>query len=93
MAHLRILDKDERAYKNMQVVCDFLNALCETDTVYEIRNVYFDFGQNWWWTTICNNKGVQVLNPREWEEIENARQAVELATITDNIRADKYFRE
>ena len=93
MTKLRRLEKVERAYQNMQVVCDFLNALCETDTEYEIRDVYFDLGQEWWWTTICNNKGVQVLDPVEWRAIAEARQAVELAYITDEIRADKYFHE
>ena len=57
----RILNKEEQAYKNMEAVCGILNALCKTDTVYTVGVTYLDFGQDWKWTTILNNKGVQIL--------------------------------
>ena len=93
MINLRILERTEHAYKNLEAVCGMLNALCKTDTIYTVGVTYFDYGQNWKWTTILNNKGVQVLNPREWEEIYVAETAHDLALIVEGIRADKYFHE
>lgn len=93
MAHLRVVTGKEQTYKNLQVVCAMLNALCKTNTEYRVADCYFDLGQGWLWTTILNNKGVQVLSPREWEEIENATTITKLGIITDEIRAGKYFRE
>ena len=89
----RILNKEEQAYKNMEAVCGILNALCKTDTVYTVGVTYLDFGQDWKWTTILNNKGVQILNPREWTEIEVATTANDLVRIVEGIRGDKYFSE
>lgn len=89
----RILNKEEQAYKNMEAVCGILNALCKTDTVYTVGVTYLDFGQDWKWTTILNNKGVQILNPREWQEIEVATTANDLVRIVEGIRGDKYFSE
>ena len=93
MTHYRVLNKDEQTYKNLEVVCGILNALCKTDTIYKVGITYLDFGQDWKWTTILNNKGVQVLSPAEWEKIELADTAYELANIANEIRAGKYFSE
>ena len=89
----RILKREEQAYKNMEAVCGILNALCKTDTVYTVGITYLDFGQDWKWTTILNNKGVQILNPREWKEIEVADTVHDLVRIVEGIRGDKYFSE
>lgn len=93
MGNLRVLRDGERAYRNMEAVCAILNAMCETDTVYEVGNTYFDFGAGIRWTTIINNHGTQILYPREWEEIEKALTIADLALITENIRNGKYFKE
>ena len=93
MGNLRILEKTEQAYKNMEAVCAMLNALCKTDTEYWVGETWFDHGQGWRWTTIINNHRTQVLNPREWEEIEVAQTGADLVRITDAIRNGKYFRE
>lgn len=38
--------------------------------LFEVTDVYFDYGQDWWWTTIHTiDGGFQVLNPREHEAI------------------------
>ena len=93
MSNYRVLNKEEQAYKNLVAVCGMLNALCKTDTRYWVDITYLDYGQNWKWTTIINNNGVQILCPRDWERIEIAETANELAKITEDIRAGKYFRE
>ena len=93
MANLKILEREDRAYKNMEAVCALLNAVCRTDTTYRVDVTYFDYGQNWKWTTIINSLGVQILSPREWEQIVTAETVLELAQIVDAIRKDRFFRE
>ncbi len=89
----RLLNREEQAYKNLQAVCGILNALCKTDTIYTVAPTYLDYGQDWKWTTIINNKGVQILSPRQWGEIEIAETANDLLRIADDIRNGEYFRE
>ena len=44
--------------------------------LFEVTEVYFDYGQDWWWTTIHTIDGkFQVLNPREHKEILLADEA------------------
>jgi hypothetical protein len=93
MGTLRTLDRTEKAYNNMEVVCGLLNTLCKTETTYRVGVTYFDYGQDWKWTTIINSRGVQVLCPRDWEQIVVADTVTELARITEVIRNDKYFKE
>ena len=90
---LRVLEKGEQAYKNMEAVCAILNALCKTDTKYWVGETWFDYGQGWRWTTIINSRQTQILYPSEWEAIEKALTVADLAFITENIRNGKYFRE
>lgn len=93
MANPKVIDKGTQEYKNLEAVCAILNTLCETDTKYWVDVTYFDYGQNWKWTTILNSKGVQILSPAEWEKILFADTAIRLAEVTDEIRAGKYFSE
>ena len=93
MSKLRILDKTEQAYKNMEAVCAMLNALCKTDTKYWVDVTWWDFGAGIKWTTIVNNHKTQILYPREWERIEAAETAQDIADIVNYIRNGDCFRE
>ena len=60
---------------------------------YYVDDTYFDYGQDWMWTTIiCNDPssvfgGYQALNPREQEDAVMGRDPYELA---DEVLSDKY---
>lgn len=86
-----------KEYKNLVAVAKMLEAVSEKNAVYEVRDVYFDFGQNWMWTTISRIGGewgdVQILSPRQWEMILLADNAKQLAEAVNDIRSDKYFHE
>ena len=67
-------------YKKLDLLLKALNILKEEnnlDVDFYISDVYFDYGQNWMWTTIvCKYKDVmdfpstyQILNPAEYENI------------------------
>lgn len=89
------IHKDTSFYKNLKAVAAMLEAVSPNNKTYEVEDVYFDFGQNWMWTTISrdNDKwgGVQVLNPRQWERILMADGPAELAECVEEIRNDKFF--
>ena len=84
-------------YTKLEAVAKMLEAVSEKNAVYEVRDVYFDFGQNWMWTTILRIGGewgdVQILSPRQWEMVLLANNATQLAEVVDDIRSDKYFHE
>ena len=67
-------------YKKIELMLKALNILKEQyflDVEFYISDVYFDYGQNWMWTTIlCKYKNVmdmqssyQILNPAQYEKI------------------------
>jgi hypothetical protein len=90
----RILGRDEKAYKNMIAVAKILTAVSINDYEYKVEDVYFDFGQDWMWTTITHDSkwgGVQILNPRQWEKIVMAFTVEELFSAVEDIRSGKYF--
>lgn len=58
---------------------------------YVVGDCYFDFGQNWMWTTIlCDNYGTfggfQALNPRQQEQIVTG----DIDASLDDYFTDKY---
>lgn len=46
---------------------DFCTVLHDiTGGSFEVQDIYFDLGQDWWWTTIvCKDQNYQILNPRQ----------------------------
>ncbi len=93
----RRIEFGTREYTKLEAVAKMLEAVSEKNALYEVRDVYFDFGQNWMWTTISRIGGewgdVQILSPRQWEMILLADNATQLAEAVDDIRSDKYFHE
>ena len=91
----KTLKVNSDGYKNLEMVAAMLEYESPNNTIYTVQDVYFDYGQNWMWTTITSigDKwgGVQVLNPREWEDIMLADSLEELVKIVRDIRSDKFF--
>ena len=55
--------------ENLQRVADILTITSPNKITYHVENVYFDFGQDWTWTTITayrrNGDSWQILNPKK----------------------------
>ena len=87
------IERGTRDYKQLEAVAKMLEAVSPYGATYEVRDVYFDFGQDWWWTTICREgwSECQVLSPRQWENILLAGNIKELAEIAEDIRSGKFF--
>lgn len=93
MANPRRVEIGSREYKNLEAVAKMLEAVSPNEAIYEVSDCYFDYGQNWMWTTILRFgfRECQILSPRQWEEILLADGIAELAEVAENIRNDKYF--
>ena len=89
----RTLNRSEKAYKNMVAVAKMLEAVSANDAQYTVQDVYFDFGQDWMWTTICRRgySECQILSPRQWKDIIFAETIEDLTACANDIRNDKYF--
>ena len=61
--------KTDTAYKSLEIAAAMLSLESETGVRYAVENTYFDYGQNWKWTTIVahgkDGGRWQVLNPKE----------------------------
>lgn len=86
-----------KEYKNLVAVARMLEAVSEKDRKYIVKDTYFDYGQNWMWTTIIREDrewgGIQILSPRQWESIIFVNNAKELAEAVEDIRSGQYFHE
>lgn len=68
-------------YQRLMKFCAKLNRKTEElqlPALFFVQNIYFDFGQDWKWTTIIcdyydklfnNRSSYQILNPRQHESI------------------------
>ena len=80
------IDYGTKEYKNLVAVASLLNAI--SDNGYYVGETYFDYGQDWVWTTIMYHSkwgDVQALYPRQWEEILLAGSIEELAKIAKEL--------
>lgn len=91
----KVIKRSDRAYENLLAVAAVLQATSKNEAKYVVRDVYFDFGQNWMWTTICREgyHDCQILSPRQWEEIILSTAASDLFECVKDIQEDKYFND
>lgn len=77
METIRIYSADEQEYQNLSYVARIMSARSSNGTRFEVGITYFDFGQNWKWTTIIaytqNKSSFQALTPAEQEKIVTAK--------------------
>lgn len=88
----RVIKPWERIYLNFEFVAKALEVDSINNWNYTVRDVYFDLGQDWWWTTICTDTH-QVLNPREWKMICDAETTAELMEVVEVIKSDRFFQD
>lgn len=79
---IRILKDEERGFKNLSKVAKTLTAF--THKYCHVKDTYFDEGSNLAWTTLAHDN-VQLLDPKEWEAIVEAKDDKELLKVTAEI--------
>lgn len=89
---IKVFDPD---YTKLCAVAKVLEAFSPNNNTYLVEDVYFDYGQDWEWTTICRNgyTSCQILSPRQWENILMSESPEELFKCIEDIRNDKYFND
>ena len=83
---LRVFKPESEEYTRLQNFADELNNDARFQANYTVEDLYFDYGQNWMWTTIIAHKenerggGWQALTPRnqervvQWTELDDVKQ-------------------
>lgn len=93
----RTISPSEPIYRNFRYVARKLQTISVRGFTYRVDDCYLDYGSGWMWTTIIarNKKGDehQILSPRDWKDIFNARSNSELDNIIREIMADEYFQD
>ena len=74
-------------FEKLSVAAELLTLFSNND--YLVDETYFDYGQGWKWTTILKKDPewgrVQVLTPRDQENILMARSPKELGEVCNKI--------
>lgn len=72
--YIRVYNKTEIGYQKLNILASYMTELSSDNTLYALENVYYDFGQNWWWTTIVAirlyDDSYQVLSPKNMEDLQ-----------------------
>lgn len=91
----KIVYPNEKEYKKLQLLADMMTMDSPNGYEYKVKTCYEDYGAGMMWTTICYDGewgGVQVLSPREWDEVVIYAETVEeLFKCYQRIRSDRFW--
>ena len=95
MSGIRVIKKGTDDCKKLELLAAILNYRSPNGYKYYVGQTYFDFGQNWMWTTvICLGNGefggYQALSPRDQEAALNANSVVEMDKVAADILGGKF---
>ena len=90
---IKVFGKDSEEYKALNVAAAVLTAKSPNGYRYYVGETYFDYGQDWKWTTVlCEGDswgGYQALNPREQEDILLG-DVNDIPKVCDEVLSDKF---
>jgi hypothetical protein len=97
----KTIERNTQEYKMLEAVAKLLETFSAKGFKYTVEDVYFDFGQDWMWTTIIAHNpeefGVlhswQAINPRQWEGIITSTNVNELTEMVNIIQNDNWFSD
>ena len=73
MDAIKLFPSDSDECKRLVQASKMLTIASENGSVYKVEDIYFDMGQNWWWTTIIcyakDGSSFQALSPKEQEDL------------------------
>lgn len=88
---IKVYPHDSNEFRALETVASELTKRSAAGFTYDVEDVYFDFGQDWMWTTIVvhtpSNESWQTLCPRDHERIIYAQ---DLRPVIDDIKKDLY---
>lgn len=82
MENIKIWNRTTPEYKRLTRAATILTAYSPRKCVYKVEDIYFDYGQDWTWTTIVcyppnDESGYQALYPAQQEKILTAENLLE----------------
>lgn len=94
MSSIKQYEPGSHEYQNLSRAAALMTGKSPKGYHYKVGDCYFDFGQNWIWTTILSDGGdyggYQALNPAEQEKIVLASSIAEIEAVVGEVFADKY---
>lgn len=93
---IKVYPKDSTEYNTLVKAAEIMTEMSPRGYQYRVGDCYFDFGQDWMWTTILcdgtggNFGGYQALYPRAHANIINAKNNDELFDAIIQVFDDKY---
>lgn len=91
------IKSNTKEYRNLKIAADILEYESPSNSMYYVEDTYFDYGQDWVWTTIVRLDGrwggVQAVTPAEWEKLIFADSIEEIVKIVHEIRSNKFFSD
>lgn len=97
MSAIKVFEKGSDERRALEAAAALFTAFDGRPHV--VDETYFDYGQDWKWTTILYESGpvvgfgwVQALTPRDQEDIIAADGLIELATVVNGIIERKKTR-
>ena len=92
--HIKIYNPGTPAYDRLLTAAALMTERSPLGRKYYVGVTYFDFGQNWEWTTILcdggNFGGYQALNPVDHEAIVCAETVEAIGKAVDAVFANKF---
>lgn len=89
---ITVYKRNSKEYKALEAAAAMLTALSPRETVYKVEETYFDFGQNWMWTTVIayrkDGGSWQALSPREQDLITEEISAANIAKAVEMVKND-----
>ena len=96
MEIIRTYAPDTDEYARLKTASVVLTAVSPKHITYTVEDTYFDFGQDWMWTTIIAHDptshfgSYQALCPRDYEKI---LLTDDMLTTLSEVRADKWWSD
>lgn len=93
MELIKVYGPSTKERERLEKAAEILTLVSPKRRKYFVGECYFDYGQNWMWTTILYNSNwgsVQALNPRDYEKILTSGN---LLTALDEVVQDKYWSD
>ena len=89
-----ILHHSSHGYTALEFAAAALTFASPGHVRYKVQDVYFDYGQNWMWTTIVaerpNGDSWQALYPRDWEKLVTSDSIIDIVATVKAIGNDKF---
>lgn len=87
MQNIRVFERDTIEYQKLCVACQLM-SLYNSKLTFNVNTIYFDFGQDWKWTTIVvflSNGNSYQITPNQQKNILLADNIYQLAVACDEI--------